>query len=340
MYKAVISGSSYFLPEKIVTNTDLSNKYKEVYRIKFSKELTPELINKACGINERRYANNTDRLRDFATNAIVDLLEKTKVSLNEIDGIILATVSPESLTPSNASLVLRELCKRYKLQGLGITAYDVNSACSGFLFGLEQAVNYIKLGQKKKIIVCGVEILSRMLNGFDYHTGFLFGDGAAAVLIECGKEDDLFHINATKTLCITDDIDDITYYSSLSNEYDKRIRLNGSKVYRNGTSSTIQFINQYLYDNQLKERDFDYFIFHQSNTRMLKDIGMKLNIASEKILVNVDSVGNTAAASIPLCLAKFKEKNTFKIGNRILLCSFGAGYSLALADVNWNLDNI
>ncbi|MBK9352802.1 MAG: hypothetical protein IPN09_02150 [Bacteroidetes bacterium] len=162
------------MPEQIVTNVQLSAKYKEAYHKKFSIEFTPELINKACGINERRYAGQNERLRDLATNCIIDLLRKSSYLLEDINMIILATVSPESLTPSNASLVLRELCKYYNKNGLGIAAYDINSACSGFLFGLEQAVNYIKLGQKKRVIVCGVEIISRMLNGFDYHTGILF----------------------------------------------------------------------------------------------------------------------------------------------------------------------
>lgn len=336
MHNAVIRESSYILPEKIVTSTQLSEKYKEAFYKKFSKVLDSEYINKVCGINERRYVADTVRLRDIATKCIIDLLEKSNLLLNDIDMIILATVSPESLTPSNSSLVLRELCKHYNIFGLEIAAYDINCACSGFLFGVEQAVNSIKLGQRKRVIVCGVEIMSRMLNGFDYHTGILFGDGAAALLIEQGNETDSFFVNKTKTVCITDHIDDITYYSSLSNDFDKRIQLDGSKVYKNGTSLTVNFTNQYLRENDLNVADFDYFIFHQSNIRMLNEISSSLKIPIEKMLINVKTVGNTAAASIPLCFAQFNEKKTFKHGNRILLCSFGAGYSLAIVDFNWN----
>ncbi|MBK9352803.1 MAG: hypothetical protein IPN09_02155 [Bacteroidetes bacterium] len=165
---------------------------------------------------------------------------------------------------------------------------------------------------------------------------FYFGDGAAAILVERATENDLYFLNKTKTVCVTDNIDDITYYSSLSKDFDERIQLSGSKVYRNGTSLTIDFTKQYLSENNLSITDFDYFIFHQSNFRMLNEISSSLKIPSKKMLINLDKVGNTASASIPLCLAQFKDKNTFKKGDRILLCSFGAGYSLAIADFNWS----
>jgi 3-oxoacyl-[acyl-carrier-protein] synthase-3 len=336
MYKASITGCSYFLPEQVVSNVHLAEKFNQSYQGKFSKTLTPEVIIKACGIAERRYAQSDDRLRDFASKCIIDLLDKTKTSLNEVDAIILANLSPESFTPSNASLVFEELCKHYGEKGLKITSYDVNAACSGFLFALEQATNYIKLGQKKKVVVCGAEILSRMLNGWDYHTGILFGDGAAAVLVE-QTDEEAFGINNTESASITDYIDDITYFSSLSKDYNETLKLEGTKVYKHGTALTIDFVREYLSKNNLTVDSFDYFIFHQANIRMLNDIAGKLNIPTRKMLTNLECVGNTAAASIPLCLAQFHEKMTFSKGDRILLCSFGAGYTVGITDLNWNL---
>jgi 3-oxoacyl-[acyl-carrier-protein] synthase-3 len=335
MYQATITGCSYSLPELKITNERLAAEYGESYYEKFGKNLTPDVILKACGIRTRRYVGEHERLRDLAANCIIDLLDSSSSSLHEIDAIILGTLSPESLTPSNASLVFEELCKHYDGRGMRLTAYDINAACSGFLFGLEQAINYVKLGQKKKVVVCGAEIMSRMLNGYDYQTGILFGDASAAVLVEKGSGG--FGINGTKTASVTDYIDDIVYFSSLSKDYDDKLKLQGTRVYKHGTALTVNFVEEFLSTNELSIESFDHFIFHQSNSRMLHDISERMKIPEKKMLTNLEHVGNTAAASIPLCLAQCHERNTFTKGDRILMCSFGAGYTVGIVDLHWNL---
>jgi 3-oxoacyl-[acyl-carrier-protein] synthase-3 len=336
MYSATISGCSYSLPEQRIDNQVLAERYVQSYGEKFGKPLTADLILKACGIRERRYVTDTERLRDLAAGSIIKLLESVAATLADVDGIILGTLSPESLTPSNASLVMEELCKHYDGRGIRLTTFDINAACSGFVFGLEQAINYVRLGQKSRVIVCGAEIMSRMLNGFDYQTGILFGDAAAAVLVERGERG-AFGINRTETASVTDHIDDIVYFSSLSKDYDDTLRLKGTRVYKHGTGLTIDFVEQYLSKHELSVESFDYFIFHQSNIRMLKDISERLSVPREKMLTNLEYVGNTGAASIPLCLGQFHERKTFAKGDRILLCSFGAGYTVGIVDLNWNL---
>lgn len=336
MFKATIKGCSYFLPEQRIDNATLAERYGKSYQEKFTRVLTPELILRACGIHERRYVRDRERLRDIAADSILKLLKANDVTLSEVDGLIIGTLSPESLTPSNASLIFEELCKHYDSRGARLTAHDINAACSGFLFGLEQAVNYVKLGQKKRVIVCGVETMSRMLNGWDYQTGILFGDAAAAVLVErC--DDGAFGINRTATASVTDYIEDIVYFSSLSKDYDDTLRLKGTRVYKHGTALTIDFVDEYLSNNDLSVDSFDYFIFHQSNVRMLNDISQRLSIPRDKMLSNLENVGNTAAASIPLCIAQFHEAKRFAKGDRLLLCSFGAGYTVGIVDLNWNL---
>jgi 3-oxoacyl-[acyl-carrier-protein] synthase-3 len=337
MYQATITGCAYSLPELRVTNERLAEVYGQSYCDKFNKTLTPEVILKACGIRERRYVEDHERLRDLATSSIIKLLDNTNARLSDIDAIIVGTLSPESLTPSNASLILEELCKHYDDKGIRLTAYDINAACSGFLFGLEQAINYVKLGQKKKVVVCGVEIMSRMLNGYDYQTGILFGDASGAVLVERSEEEAVFGINRTETASVTDYIDDIVYFSSLSKDYDDTLRLQGTRVYKHGTALTVDFLEEYLTRNELSVESFDHFIFHQSNVRMLQDISERMKIPQKRMLTNLEHVGNTAAASIPLCLAQCHEDNAFTKGDRILLCSFGAGYTVGLVDLNWSL---
>ncbi len=336
MHTATITGCAYALPERRITNEQLAVNYQRSYYDKFFKNLTPELILRACGIKERRYVQDDERLRDLAAKCVMELLRRTNTPLGELDAIILGTLSPESLTPSNASLVFEELCKSADLRGLSLTAFDINAACSGFLFGIEQAVNYIRMGQKKKVVVCAVEIMSRMLNGFDYQTGILFGDAAAAVLVECAEEG-THGINKTKTASITNYIDDIVYFSSLSKDFDETLKLQGTRVYRHGTALTIDFVKEYLTQNNLTVDSFDYFIFHQANIRMLNEVAGHMNIPKRKMLTNLEQVGNTAAASIPLCLAQQHEAGAFAKGDRLLLCSFGAGYTVGVVDLNWNL---
>ncbi|MFZ0749857.1 MAG: ketoacyl-ACP synthase III, partial [Pyrinomonadaceae bacterium] len=300
MYKATIKGSAYSLPDRRVDNESLARDYGDSYYVKFGKDLTADLILRACGIKERRYVDDRARLRDLAASCVVRLLANIDSTLDDVDGIILGTLSPESLTPSNASLVFEELCKHYGGKGVRLTAYDVNAACSGFLFGLEQAVNYVRLGHKKRVVVCGAEIMSRMLNGFDYQTGILFGDAAAAVIVERCEDSD-FGINRTETASVTDYIDDIVYFSSLSKDYDDTLRLKGTRVYKHGTALTLSFVENYFAKYELTVNSFDHFIFHQSNIRMLNDISERLDIPRQKMLTNLEQVGNTAAASIPLC---------------------------------------
>lgn len=329
---ARIINTAYHLPNNKVSNQDLVKTYSKSYEEKYKKKLVENTIVKACGIKTRYYVGKSDRLRDLAKDCIVKLLDKSRYQLSDIDAIIIANLSPESFTPSNASLIFEELVNYYDFRGLSMTAYDINSACSGFLFGIEQAENWIKLNKKKRIIVCGVETLSRLLNKFDYHTGILFGDGAAAFLIEASENPGII---STSSTCITDNINDITYLSPLSSDYDTVLNLEGYKVYRNGTNLTIKYIRDYLIENKLAIDDFDYVICHQANIRMLNEIAKELKIPSSKMLSNLENVGNTAAASIPLCAAQFDEKEKFKKGDRILLCSFGAGYALAHTDLIW-----
>ncbi|MGB8510187.1 MAG: ketoacyl-ACP synthase III [Pyrinomonadaceae bacterium] len=336
MHKATIAGCSYYLPVRKITNEQLAVDYQQSYYGKFTKNLTPEAILKACGIKERRYVRDDERLRDLAARCVIDLLDRTDTSLGEVDAIILGTLSPESLTPSNASLVFEELCKRSNDRGLRLTAFDINAACSGFLFGVEQAVNYIRLGQKRKVVVCAAETMSRMLNGFDYQTGILFGDAAAAVLVVRGDEA-MHGVNRTETASITDYIDDIVYFSSLSKDFDETLRLQGTRVYRHGTALTINFVEEYLSKHGLSVDSFDHFIFHQANSRMLNEVAGQMKIPPRKMLTNLEHVGNTAAASIPLCLAQQQEAGTFAKGDRLLLCSFGAGYTVGIVDLNWDI---
>jgi len=331
MKTAVITNSAYFLPENIVTNNNLVDVYKSNFFQINNSDLDEDSIYKRCGIRERRYVDDSTRLRDLSKNVILKLLENSNTSLLEIDAIILNTLSPETYTPSNASLVLKELTDYFQIKDFHLTCFDVNAACTAPLFAIELANNYIQLGKKKKIIVCSVEIVSRMLNNWEYHTGILFGDGAGAMLIEAGNEDDKGIID-TRCLCVTDKISDINYFTSLSKDFNEKLELQGSKVYKNGVSITTTALQKYFLEKNISVANFDYFIFHQANDRILIDIQKRIGIPDSKMLKNIELVGNTAGASVPICFAKFDEKKQFKKGDRILFCSFGAGYTYGIID--------
>ena len=326
----IVKETAYILPENVITNESLVATYRDDYEKVRSEKLNGDTIFRVCGIKERRYVSENTRLRDLGKDVIIKLLKNANLKLTDIDCIILTTLSPETYTPSNASLVLKELVDFYNIDNFHITTFDINAACTAPLFAIELADNYIRLGKKKRIIICSVEIVSRMLNQWDYHTGILFGDGAGAILLESSITDK--GIVYTECNSVSDNVNDINYLSSLSTQFDKRLKLKGSRVYKNGVTITTDAIIKYFKENNITIDMFDYFIFHQANDRMLVEIEETLKIPSEKMLKNIEKVGNTAGASIPICLAQFNENNTFKKGNRILMCGFGAGYTYGIVD--------
>jgi 3-oxoacyl-[acyl-carrier-protein] synthase-3 len=315
--KAKITGIAHYVPERVVNNVELSERYGTI---------TPERILVKTGIKERRYSDDLTSA-GMATKSVEKLLEKTGARADEIDCIIVGTLTPDYFFPSTAVVVIKNI------KAVNAFGFDTVAACPSFLYGLEQAQMMIQVGKAKKIIVCGSDRMSKTINAFEHKTGVLFGDAAAAVLVESSSEEEL-GINSCSSKVAADDLEDVYFRTPFNSEnwsYEK-FELDGQKVYRHGVDLTVQTIKDFLKKNSLSLDNFKYIIPHQANMNMLDDIAEQLDIPFSMFLTNLETMGNTAGASVPLCFSQKVEDGTIKKGDRLLLVSFGAGYTLSIAD--------
>lgn len=315
--KAKISAIAHYVPEKVINNVGLSERYGTI---------TPERILSKTGIKERRYSDNLTSA-GMATRSVEKLLEKTRTSAKEIDCIIVGTLTPDYFFPSTAVVVIKNI------GAVNAYGFDTVAACPSFLFALEQAQMMIQVGKAKKIIVCGTDRMSKTVNSFEHKTGVLFGDAAASILIEACSEEEK-GINTCYSKVVADDLEDV-YFRTPFNSNDwvgERFELDGGKVYRHGVSLTAKTIKEFLQKNSLILADFKYIIPHQANMNMLKDIAKILDVPFQMFLTNLETMGNTAGASVPLCFSQKVEKGIVQKGDRLLLVSFGAGYTLSITD--------
>lgn len=318
--KAKITGVGHYLPNKIIDNKSLFQHYK----------ITEEEIFEKTGIKERRYVKETTTTADIVCHAVNDLLKSTSKTIDDIDCLIVGTLTPDYFFPSTAVSAIN------KLKAKNAWGFDLSAACSGFCYGLSVATAMIEQGTARNIIICGADIMSRTINNFDYKTAVLFGDGAGAVLLEA-TNDNKQVLNSSLCKVKADNLEDVYFKTpfSAANWSNEKFELQGGKVYRSGVALMVETVKEFLDKNNLTLNDFDHIIPHQSNLNMLEDTAEFLQISIDKFKINIEKVGNTGGASIPICLSEFVKKGEIKKGERILLVSFGAGYTISIIDLVW-----
>ena len=292
--KVVASGK--YAPEKIITNKDLEAIV----------ETSDEWIRTRTGIHERRKAE-TETSTDMAYFAALNAIDTYGYDKSKIDLVIVATITSERQTPSVANMVMGRLGLRE-----GIMSFDVNAACTGFVYALEIASSLISTNQYKSALVVGSERLSSVLDYTDRNTCILFGDGAGAVIIEQNPQSKASYYNASKA-----DMTDIL-------TVDKTIRMDGKKVYVFATDVVEKSIRHILDVNQLTIDDIDAILPHQANERIIQSVAKSMNIPMEKFELNIATYGNTSAASIPILIAEYMTTHQNK---RVLLVGFGGGFT-------------
>lgn len=315
--KSKITGIAHYVPERVVSNDEMAKKYGTI---------TAEKIFEKTGILERRWSDELTTV-GMATECVNRLLKKLGVRADEVDCILIGTLTPDFFFPSTAVAVIKNVC------AVNAYGYDIVAACPSFLFGVEQADMMIRIGKAKKVIVCGVDRMSKTVNSFEHKTGVLFGDAAAAILIEPCLENEI-GINACYSRVVADDLEDIYFKTRFSSDglEDEKFNLQGGNVYKNGVGLTVQVINEFLTKNSVSINDFNYIVPHQANMNMISQVAEKLGVPIEKFLMNIRLMGNTAGASVPLCLSQKIDEGIIKKGDRLLLVSFGAGYTLSITD--------
>lgn len=319
MKEVKIAGIGSFVPEKIMTNDDLSKLV----------DTNDEWISTRTGIKERRISSGEDT-SDLASKAAFRALEKAKVLPEEIDLIVVATSSPDALSPSTAVFVQK------KIGAFNAACFDISAACSGFIYALNVGVQFVKTEQSRKALVIGAEVLSKVTDWKDRNTCVLFGDGAGAVVLVPSEEKGISSIfcgaDGRKAEYLSIGAGAIPVKNPLVNPGEAqsiRICMDGREVFRFASNIILEAVDKVLKDSGYKLEDIKYIVPHQANYRIIDFAARKLGVTEDKFYLNLQKYGNTSAASIPLALDEMYEKKLVKKGDKLILVAFGAGFTWA-----------
>ncbi|MDF1756146.1 MAG: ketoacyl-ACP synthase III [Verrucomicrobiales bacterium] len=322
-----IAGTGSYLPEKILTNHDLEKLV----------ETSDEWITSRTGIKERRIAADGESTSDLATNAARKALEQADIAPEDVQLIIVATITPDTLTPATACYV------QEKLGAHGAVAFDVSAACSGFLYAMELAKSLIATGGRTNALIIGAEKLSAFVNWSDRNTCVLFGDGAgAAVLVPSengggrilsshlgtdGRQTELLNIPGGGSCC------PITIENA--DQQLATLAMQGREVFKHAVNAMKRASEHAIETAHLTAGDIDLVIPHQANLRIIDAIVDRLEIPKDNVFINLEKYGNTSAAAVAIALDEANRQGRIKSGDHILLVAFGAGLTWASAAIKW-----
>lgn len=305
-----------YAPSLVITNEALSELV----------ETSDEWITSRTGIKERRISEGEDTSQ-ISVKAAKVALDRANLKGEDIDLIVVATITPDTFTPSVACLVQKEI------GAVNAMAFDINAACSGFIYGLQVAYSMMSIGNFKNTLVIGAETLSKIIDWEDRSTCVLFGDGGGAVVLSKDDKDfskKLFSFysksegNKGESLT-THAVDVINPYVKEEKIRNKKIYMNGREVFKFATTSIVNAVKELLDKNNLVKEDVDFIVCHQANYRIIEYSARKLGISIDKFFINLDRYGNTSSASIPIALNEMYEKGLLKKGMKIILVGFGGG---------------
>ena len=313
MYFSKIKYTGAYVPENIVTNADLEKLV----------ETDDEWIRSRTGI-ERRHISMGDNTSDLASKTAWEIIKKGGIDPTDIDLIIVATVSPDCMSPSTACTV------QAAIGAVNAVAFDISAACSGFVFALSTADKFIKSGTYKNALIIASEVLSKHINWSDRSTCVLFGDGAAGAYIERSETPGIIAedigCDGTKGKSLGGARNTAAnVFNGLEKFDDPYIYMDGKVIFDFATRQVPQSVNKLLEKANLMPEDIKYVLPHQANERIVKIISRKVKIPMEKFYLNIAEYGNTSAASIPIALNEMFEKGILSEGDKLLITGFGGG---------------
>jgi 3-oxoacyl-[acyl-carrier-protein] synthase-3 len=327
--KTQILGIGHALPPKVLTNNELEKMV----------DTTEEWIIERTGIRERRIADNNTATSDLSYQASLMALERSGISAEEIDLIIVGTLTPDMLLPSTACFV------QDKLGAINAAAFDVAAGCTGFVYALTTAKKFLQSPQYKYALVIGGEVLSCVTDYADRNTCVLFGDGAGAVVLGKGSGDSGIintYLGAdgsgAKHLYVPAGGSRMPASLQTVNDRMHFMRMNGNEIFRFATRITLEISNKLLEMAGLDYKDVDIFIPHQSNLRIIKTAMKRMKIPEEKTLINIRDFGNMSAACIPVGLSLAEQEGRLNPGDLVLMVAFGGGLTYGGALVRWGRD--
>ncbi|GBE36988.1 3-oxoacyl-[acyl-carrier-protein] synthase 3 [bacterium BMS3Bbin07] len=326
MLKARITGTGLYVPKKVLTNLDIEKMV----------DTSDEWIRERTGIRERRIAAEEEAASDLALMASNEALKSAGLKARKLDLIIVATVSGDMPLPSTACIL------QHRIGAKKAAAFDVNAACSGFIYALSTADAYIRAGIYRRVLVVGSEVLSRLTDWTDRSTCVLLGDGAGAVVLEATDGDrgilsvklnadgsmwDLLHIPAggSRMPATEKTVKEGLHY----------MKMRGNETFKVAVRTLEKLVLSTLKEHKLKPEDISLLIPHQANLRIISATAKRLGLGLEKVMINLDRYGNTSAASIPIALDEAVRSGRVREGDYIILEAFGGGLTWASALIKW-----
>lgn len=325
----VITGSGSAVPMMALSNQELSQIV----------DTSDDWITTRTGIRQRRLAAPPQALVDLAVPAAEAAIAMSGIAAADLDLIILATSTPDDLFGSAALIQTR-------LGANQAVAFDLTAACSGFIFGLVTATQYLRSGAYQNVLLIGADILSRWVDWSDRRTCVLFGDGAGAVVLQAAERDRLLGFelrsdgtqNACLTLAYQGHPHSLTNTIAVGQGTYQPITMNGQEVYRFAVKRVPEVIEKALYRAERSVAQVDWLLLHQANQRILDAVAQRLNIPADKVLSNLAQYGNTSAASIPIALDEAVRQGKIRVGDTIAAAGFGAGLTWGAAIFQWGQD--
>ncbi len=334
MYNSKIVGAGHYVPEKVVTNKDLEK----------IMDTSDEWIRERSGIEERRFAEfGKDTVSNMGTKAAKIALERAGLTADDVDFIVFATLSPDYYFPGPGVTVQHELGGKRT-----IAALDVRNQCSGFIYSMSVADQFIKTGMYKTILVIGSEFHS---NGLDLTTrgraiSVLFGDGAGAIVMQRTEEENKGIISThmhsqgefASVLCVKGpgNFQERKFYPDMHLDYENTTpQMDGQQVFKNAVVRFSEVIMEALQTNGYSPTDLDMFVPHQANLRISQFVQRQLKLPDEKVYNNIQKYGNTTAATIPIILSELWEQKRIKENDLFVLAAFGSGFTWASALIRW-----
>ncbi|HLR89941.1 MAG TPA: beta-ketoacyl-ACP synthase III [Balneolaceae bacterium] len=322
--RAHITGVGHYVPDYILTNKELETLV----------DTNDEWIRSRTGIVERRILKDPDKATSYmAAKAAEKALEDAGIGAEELDAIIVATVTPDYIFPATAALVQK------KIGATKAYAFDLSAACSGFLFALSTAGTMIESGRSRKVLVIGADKMSSIIDYTDRTTCILFGDAAGAVVLEAGDTGGIIDY-----VHYTDGDEECMLYQPAGGSLnpateetvrnrDHSIRQDGRAVFKKATEGMADVSLDIMERNKLTGDDIAWLVPHQANLRIINATARRMGLSTDKVMVNIDKYGNTTAATIPLCLSDWKDQ--LKKGDKLILSAFGGGLTWGALYLEW-----
>jgi 3-oxoacyl-[acyl-carrier-protein] synthase-3 len=318
-----IAGTGSALPAKILTNKDLEQFV----------ETSDEWIASRTGIRQRHVVAEGETTCDLAERAAIAAMEAAGVTAAELDLIIVGTTTPDLIFPSTACLL------QHRIGANGCAAFDVNAACSGFIFAMSVADNFIKAGSAKTVLVVGAETLTRMLDWSDRNTCVLFGDGAGAVILKADAEAGILsthlHADGGKKELLYNPVGVSVGFKPEEKNAGVRVLMTGNEVFKHAVKALDAVVDEALAANGLDKHDLDWLIPHQANLRIIEATAKRLDMPMDRVIVTVHKHGNTSAGSVPLALDEAVRSGKVQRGQLLLLEAFGGGFTWGSALIRY-----